>query len=44
MHSLAKFDKWSKMLAGFKEIRVEDPWYPVPILENPAEVLRTIII
>lgn len=42
MHSLAKFDKWSKMLTGFKEIRVEDPWYPVPVLENSAEVLRQI--
>lgn len=42
MHSLTKFDKWSKMLAGLKDMRIEDPWYPVPVLENSAEVLREI--
>jgi len=42
MHSLTKFDKWNKMLAGLKEMRIEDAWYPVPVLENSAEVLRLI--
>lgn len=42
MHSLTKFDKWSKMLTGLKDMRNEDPWYPVPVLENSAEVLREI--
>ena len=42
MHSLTKFDNWNKMLAGLKEMRNEDPWYPVPVLENSAEVLRQI--
>lgn len=42
MHSLTKFDKWSKMLAGLKNMRNVDPWYPVPVLENSAEVLRQI--
>ena len=34
MHSLVKFDRWSKLLASLKELRVDDQWYPVPFLEN----------
>ena len=34
LQALQKLDKWTHLLAAFKEQREMDPWYPVPVLEN----------
>ncbi len=42
LHAINKLDKWTHLFTAFKEQRELDPWYPVPILENPKEVLLEI--
>ena len=39
LHAINKLDKWTHLFTAFKEQRELDPWYPVPALENPKDVL-----
>jgi hypothetical protein len=43
MRAINKLDYWTKLYKSFKESRERDPWYPVPKLENPEQVLREIV-
>lgn len=42
LQALNKLDKWTHLFTAFKEQRELDPWYPVPVLENPKEILIVI--
>ena len=35
-----KLDHWTKLYSKFKIQREKNPWYPVPVLENPTQVLK----
>ncbi len=39
LHAINKLDKWTHLFTAFKEQRELDPWFPVPVLENPQDVL-----
>jgi hypothetical protein len=39
LHAINKTDYWLKLFNSFEELK-DNPWYPVPVLENPDEVLR----
>lgn len=42
MHAFEKLEKWTHLYHTFKENRDNNPWYPVPLLENANDVLKEI--
>ena len=42
MHCINRLDTWWKLYMSFQSAR-ENPWYPVPILENRDKVLTEIV-
>jgi hypothetical protein len=43
MRAINKLDHWTKLHKAFQESMTSDPWYPVPLLENPHTILKEII-
>ena len=43
MHAINKLDQWTQLQCKFKQSRDNDPWYPVPALENSHLFLHEIV-
>lgn len=42
IHAINKLDTWWKLYQTFSQAK-ENPWYPVPVMENKSVILKEVI-